>query len=684
MKIEQATTKKYNKMLKNCQLFLLFLPCTLFAQYTDHRTFYTRIDTLEHLLATYPPTGDELVRTFRELAWGYLQTDKEKSMGYARKCIDLAAPLDKWNFVSNCYRLLGMHFYAFSQYDSAVVYYEKALDAVEQMRNFPKQFEENHIDDLFSSVYGSIGNLYNIQGKYHEAVEYYHKALRIFEKHDWKESQANARYNIGEMYLTMNNYEQAEINYTKMDAVAHELNDTMFIALAKLGLSVVFLNGNNYDKALECANAAYDYFFAHPEETTFKTSTLNVLAGIYLDGYNDDSRAEEYVRQALQIAEGFEIAPTKKSASLRRLSDIYLFRGEWRNAEQTALEALATDNSEPANTLALYEILAKTYAHLGNASKSNEYIDKLKELQSSWSNKHYQSAIREMEVKYETEKKETQIAALKEEKRLVMLLGIAGGGVLFLALAVSLLFWRSTVQKRRLSEKQKEFAEQQVKQLEQEKQLIATQAVLDGETAERSRLARDLHDGLGSKLTGVRLHLQELRQGAELVEADAKQYNLAMEMLDEATHEMRRVSHNLMPDALTRYGLKQAVDDFCRSMSPNIVFDWYGTENRLNPKLELLIYRSIHELVNNALKYSGTSQIMVQIMQDTDSIGFTVQDDGCGFDPSATTKGTGLQNVRTRVASFGGNIQIDTKAGEGTEINVKLRTAQPSTQSITN
>jgi signal transduction histidine kinase len=81
----------------------------------------------------------------------------------------------------------------------------------------------------------------------------------------------------------------------------------------------------------------------------------------------------------------------------------------WRRAEQTALLALATDESEPANTLVLYEILAKVYARLGDSNKVWTYIDKHNALQSSWATKHYQSSIREMKVKYETEKKSIEI-----------------------------------------------------------------------------------------------------------------------------------------------------------------------------------------------------------------------------------------------------------------------------------
>jgi signal transduction histidine kinase len=329
--------------------------------------------------------------------------------------------------------------------------------------------------------------------------------------------------------------------------------------------------------------------------------------------------------------------------------------------------------------MALYKNLAKAYAHLGNAVKADEYIDKLQELQASWSNKHYQSAIREMEVKYETEKKETKIAALEDEKRLMVWLGIAGGVVLLLALAAFFFLWRWTVQKKRLAEKQKELAEQekqlagqQIKRLEQEKQLIATQAVLDGEIQERIRLARDLHDSLGSILAAAKYNLVDIKQISMLGEKDVEHYNKAVCLLDDSMDEMRRVAHHLMPEPLSRTGLKQSVADFCNAI-PVVKFSYYGDETRFDPKLEVMIYRILHELVTNALKHAGAKHILVQLVRDEDGIALTVQDDGCGFDLSAESKGMGLRNIRSRVESFNGNLDIDSQPGKGTEIHIEFK-----------
>ncbi len=659
------------RILYNTVWFLLLQTCatSLYAQYTDHRN--RQVDSLEQVLATNPPTGIELARIYRNLMWGYQQIDVKNSMDYARKCVEAFMPLNSWNAVSDGYKVLGLGHYRLSQYDSAMVYYGKALEAVERMRSLPEKYKEQDIDDNFSSIYGQIGNLYNIQGNYHEAIEYYIKALAIFEKYRWIESTLYAYGNIGEMYHSMGNWKQAEINLLKADSLAYLTGDSLMIAASKWGLGSLYVSTKKYGEALKNAEIAYGYYFSHPEEGDSKASILNLLAEIYLDGYNKEGQAEEYADQALALANEFDI-PRQKSISLRILSSIYLKRGEWRRAEQAALEALATDETEAANRLSLYNILAKAYAYQGNAAKSAEYFDKHDKLQSSWSGKNYQSAIREMEVKYETEKKETRIATLEEEKRMMTWLSIAGSTMLLLALTTFFLLWRWSIQKRRLTEKQRQLAEQQVRQLEQEKQLVATQSLLDGETQERTRLARDLHDGLGSILAAAKYNLVDIKKVSALEEADKQCYNKAVSLLDDSMREMRRVAHHLMPESLSQYGLKQSVADFCNSL-PCVKFTYYGSETRFDPKMESMVYRTIHELVNNALKHAEASHILVQIVRDADSITCTVQDDGCGFDPSAVSKGMGLPNIRTRVAAYSGNLMIDSKKGVGTEITIELK-----------
>ncbi|MDR1813422.1 MAG: sensor histidine kinase, partial [Tannerella sp.] len=302
----------------------------------------------------------------------------------------------------------------------------------------------------------------------------------------------------------------------------------------------------------------------------------------------------------------------------------------------------------------------------------------------------------------ETEKKELRISALEEEKRLQRFIGLAVGAALLLAALALLFVWLWTRQKRRKAELEASqarlIAEQatlQIKQLEQEKQLVATQAVLDGETQERTRLARDLHDGLGSYLSAVKRNLGDIKPDGET----AARIDAISAMLDDSIRELRRVAHHLMPDTLSRFGLKPALRDFCDAL-PSVQFTWYGEETRLDPKLEIMLYRTIHELLNNALKHSHAEHILVQVVQQPDRLAFTVQDDGIGFDPalvasnatasaadasanaSADTSsnaatpiksGMGLANVRTRLAAYGGTLTLVSHPNQGAEITGELQ-----------
>src|SRR5690606_13777582 len=156
--------------------------------------------------------------------------------------------------------------------------------------------------------------------------------------------------------------------------------------------------------------------------------------------------------------------------------------------------------------------------------------------------------------------------------------------------------------------------------LVQEKQLVAVQATLDGEAAERTRLAKDLHDGLGSMLSLVRFNLPQVEGEAAVLEGiDVTRFQKALGMLDESIQELRRVAHHMMPESLLRYGLKVSLSDFCTAI-PTVDFHYFGDEARLPEKLEIMIYRCIHELVNNALKHAQAGHVNVQLVQEPDRI----------------------------------------------------------------
>jgi two-component system, NarL family, sensor kinase len=202
---------------------------------------------------------------------------------------------------------------------------------------------------------------------------------------------------------------------------------------------------------------------------------------------------------------------------------------------------------------------------------------------------------------------------------------------------------------------------------------------LQGEESERRRLARDLHDGLGGLLSGVKLNLMNLKKGNyTLTHEFENNFNNALNLLDNTIGELRRVAHNMMPESLVKFGLKDSLQDFCSQVNGgnkiNIQFQFFGEGKRLDNSLENAVYRISQELINNSLKHAEANELIVHIIQDVSRIHLSVQDNGKGFnlDKLDTAKSAGLKNIRARVESFNGTIDIVSVPGKGTEISVEF------------
>ncbi len=212
--------------------------------------------------------------------------------------------------------------------------------------------------------------------------------------------------------------------------------------------------------------------------------------------------------------------------------------------------------------------------------------------------------------------------------------------------------------------------------LEQERQntkINMLTALLDGQEQERSRIARDLHDGLGGLLSGTKLQLSLAG------EPENKDFQLKMDKgikhLDMAVDELRRVAHNLTPDLLEKYGLLEALKDYAARMSNQeleVDVQFLHYENKLSSEQQLIIYRIIQELVNNAIKHANPSQIIIQIVEEEKQYHITVEDDGIGFDNSMikNNKTAGLFNIQSRVDFLKGNLQVQSELGQGSSFDI--------------
>ena len=141
---------------------------------------------------------------------------------------------------------------------------------------------------------------------------------------------------------------------------------------------------------------------------------------------------------------------------------------------------------------------------------------------------------------------------------------------------------------------------------------------------------------------------------------------------------MRRVAHNMMPDTLLKFGLQQALTDYSNGLSHGQNFtiecEFHGLENRLENSVEIVVYRIVQELINNAVKHSEASKIIVQVMRHNEEhINITVEDNGKGFnfDEMKTKNSAGLQNIQSRVNYLNGKMDIQSEVGKGTSVYIE-------------
>ncbi|NMB05544.1 MAG: tetratricopeptide repeat protein [Bacteroidales bacterium] len=609
-------------------------------------------DSLENQLSNRNLPVVTYLNICDELSWSYLNDDFGKAKRFALQGIERARSENIPTMEATLYRNLGVAYYMNSQMDSAQLWLDRSLDLAITLKD----------EKLEAAVYGAIGNLHNVTGAYQEALSYYLKALSMFESQGNNERIRSLLGNIGTLYHSLLNMNQAEKYYLELEKESKSAGDTYNLGRAYDGLSRIALREKDFDKSLGYSISAAEIFHNSNQQLE-EAIALQGIAMVYYSHYRDYPTAKEYALRALKLTQesGY---PAHIAGSLNILSNIHFNEKDYQNCRQSAREAIRIDTTDANVTSNLYANMVRSGIFLDNNEEALHYFDKYRALIDKRSTQEFELSMAELEKKYETEKKEMRISSLERERKLY---GIILFSALFILVLLLLMVWFR--QKSIRSEKR--LAEQKILHLEQEKQIVATQAVLDGETAERTRLARDLHDGLGGMLSAVKLNLFDMRQDVIIETEDVERFNRVMEMLDNSIRELRRVAHNMMPESLSRYGLKVALEDFCHSL-PKVTFHYFGEEQRINHKTENTLYRAIFELINNAIRHAEAEHINVQLIQQADRVSATVQDNGKGFDLQKDTKGTGLQNVKNRIGSSGGTVEIHSVIGQGTEITLEL------------
>jgi len=601
--------------------------------YNDYRN--ARVDSLETALKSKnPPKGTDLLRAYDELMRGYLPFDSAKASYYGRKALALSYQLNGLRVRQDVLRRFAQMHYAREDYDEAIRIFGQALAVVDSMEH-DKRYTQRDIDDARSCLYGAIGNVYNMQDKAHLAIHYYQLALPIFEKYNWLESQTILYHNIGELYYLMGNIPEAERCYLMGLQKSRESKDSLMVALSQKGLLRLYIHQNDYEKASKIAEPCYNFYHAHcTEEVEDYHSVLASMIRLNLmGGHQNLAAAKKYVQDALPMADSLQFE--NRSDVYAAASELAMEERQWRQALQYGLKTIHPDSLATSADASCYALLAEIYTELGDKEQARRYIRMSREVMSQYATDHYQSGLSQMQVLYETEKKEAQIVSLNEQQKRYHWMLFAA--VCLIALLVALFVYRHLAHRR-------------------QKALFAAKVALEAETKERHILARDLHDGLGGMLSLLKLKLE-----------DDTPKEQVLQLLDNTSTELRRTAHHLMPEELLRNGLVAALHDFSNSI-PVASFQTVGNIE-LDHDRQLMIYRCAYELVNNAMKHAHATHIDIQLMQEQSQMTLTVSDNGKGI--TEGSNGMGLQNIRERIEPYHGQLNI-ISANPGTEINITL------------
>jgi signal transduction histidine kinase len=414
-------------------------------------------------------------------------------------------------------------------------------------------------------------------------------------------------------------------------------------------------------------------------------NTANLFAEFYPPSYKDT--VMHYLQIALKEGEA-----TRQYAVVANcygiMSDYAANAGNYKEARQLLLSAMSALLKEPMpnnSTLAQVNLsLSNIEEQTGNLEQALQYYKQYTDYYRLIFNAEKMRIGKRLEAQYESEKKEQALASLQEKMAFNRKLNFFYGALAVSSLLSLAFLLLAYTQRSRALKQQQQLHQLEVQKIKQGHRISLLSAMLQGQEQERTRLARDLHDGLGGLLSGTKIGLSGVMP---LMQAGPQQQVIhkTLGQLDNAVDELRRIAHSMMPEMLLKYGLGEAVREYCqrlKSTGINIICEVFHYTNTMEHSRQLILYRITQELVNNAVKHAQASQILVQLQQSGNTITLTVEDDGKGFDTKLLEnngrQGAGLANIEARVEFLNGTVDVHSAAAIGTTITIECSISERS------
>ena len=495
-----------------------------------------------------------------------------------------------------------------------------------------------------------IAKIYRKTRDHKKAIASYKKSLNLLNSFVLEDNGivfseqkylAKTLLDIGTQFQLLEKFDSAVFYYKKLDDIINNENEVLaYKALSYANLSGIYQSDttytNNLEKAIDYANKAISIHKKKGNRID-QARAINNLANAYLLNKDFEQSKKIYF-------EGIKLIKRDTSTRAIRIKENLYFNMAWamRNLkEYQAYDTLFTaiDLTDDLRDLEIAEMLERV---------TGEYnVDVVR---------------REGEF----EKKKAQ--------SITLLIGIS-----FFAIILLLAFFLNQYELRQrnlsLQLSKQELAQQQkIEKVRTESQIRILNATLDGKETERKQIAETLHDSVSALLSSANLHLQACKKtfnGPIPVEVEKSQ-----NIIHEASHKIRNLSHTLVSSVLLKFGLAYAIKDMAEKYSNSQLFIEYKTKNitRYDQDFEIKLHNIIQELINNIIKHSEASNASIHLVDNNDKIKIYIKDNGKGFDKHLVKKknGLGINQIDARIHMMKGEFSIDSKNNIGTSITIEL------------
>ena len=589
----------------------------------------------------------------------------EKVITIIEQTVILATKLNYPLGLSVAYGLrAGLLFYEM-KLDSCKLLLDKAYNLVSTKKDKASKNQTANILNRYAAIYQRKQN-------YDSAVELYIQSENIFRETGDSQKIINSYYNLSGIYKYLGDTAKTFFYARETNKLANKNNDTVLIIRGLIAMGEAYSFTKNYDSLLLVSQQGLK--LANKQQITFAIGIFNKLIGLYYTNKTMQyDAAITHYNIALQAFEDINI-PFDKAMVLQNIGNAYLKKKDYINAIKFSKQAEELSKKLQFDQVRNFSLIDLVFAEekIGNIGESFMYLKQYVQVNDTIQNRNSQKKVYDLEAKYLAQNKELILLAqqkkIQQKNQLNYLL--ASGVVLLLIIGALFYLNYRSVQKLQI---------QKIAELETQQQLTATEAVLKGEEQERTRLAKDLHDGLGGMLSGIKYSFGNIKGNLVLSNDNALAFERSMDMLDSSIKEMRRVAHNMMPEALVKFGLDTALKDFCNDINlTGVLVITYQSINLqsiiINQTTAITLYRIVQELINNAIKHARAKNAIVQLTHTENALTLTVEDDGKGFDKTLLSEASGMgwANIKNRLDFLKAMVDVKSEIGKGTSILIEV------------